>query len=617
MKAAAKATSQVRSESVKAAGDAAENAGTKFDKLAKAAGPLGGVLSRVSPEAGAAASSIAGLASAAEGIAGAGLVASTGAAAAGLAVLAAVVGTVYVAYKIYNADAERAAMIAEEVRSATEKLTPIFDEHEAAVRRLKVATGELSAEQLANLQIGDAAAKRLQDAIGDTSKKVGQLRVEQDSMWTQAVDGIESYAPAWTPLGAAVRAFTTNSAELGTEIEALQGVVAKAIDVTKDQTETDREAVKITDKKTAATKAYSIALAERDKAAKKAADAVALYDRADQARLDDKSKELHDTTWRDARERVAAAGEAYDKLVKMYQDEADTKETLRLADLESAKRAAQEAEDREKAMFDAASASLSAISSIVSSALSSATEAARQAADTAIQHLSRIRDLRDQLSTDEVDAASLSGDALVRAYKRGEVAAADLSSAQRAAIDDVLEAQEHTAERRAKIEKRAAREAFKVEKGAALAAAAMGAALAVIQALSTLGPIAGPAAAIAISAATAAEIATIASQKPSFHRGGMVEEQGRGEVSARLLPGEAVLNRQAASALGAGGVDAMNAMNAGGGMGGSVSLRIGRLEAREVIRTDVAAGGLVVQTARAAVATGGNRAGRTGRRPIG
>ena len=142
----------------------------------------------------------------------------------------------------------------------------------------------------------------------------------------------------------------------------------------------------------------------------------------------------------------------------------------------------------------------------------------------------------------------------------------------------------------------------------------MGAALAVIQALSTLGPIAGPAAAIAISATTAAEIATIAAQKPSFHRGGMVEEQGRGEVNARLLPGEAVLNRQAASALGAGGVDAMNA---GSGMGGSVSLRIGRLEAREVIRTDVAAGGLVVQTARAAVATGGNRAGRTGRRPIG
>ena len=322
MKAAAKASASVRSESVKAAGDAAANAGTKFDKLAKAAGPLGGVLSRVSPEAGAAASSIAGLASAAEGIAGAGLVASTGAAAAGLAVLAAVVGTVYVAYKIYNADAERAAMIAEEVRSATEKLTPIFDEHEAAVRRLKVATGELSAEQLANLQIGDAAAKRLQDAIGDTSKKVGQLRVEQDSMWTQAVDGIESYAPAWTPLGAAVRAFTVNSEELGTEIDALQGVVTKAIDVTKDQTETDREAVKITDKKTAATKAYSIALAE-------AAATASVYDKDEFARLL-AAKEEKDAA---VRQRVKAVQKELD-------DEKAAKDAAAKADVERAEKTA-------------------------------------------------------------------------------------------------------------------------------------------------------------------------------------------------------------------------------------------------------------------------------------
>jgi len=331
MKAASKATSQVRSESVKAAGDAAENAGTKFDKLAKAAGPLGGVLSRVSPEAGAAASSIAGLASAAEGIAGAGLVASTGAAAAGLAVLAAVVGTVYVAYKIYNADAERAAMIAEQVRSATEKLTPIFDEHEAAVRRLKVATGELSAEQLANLQIGDAAAKRLQDAIGDTSKKVGQLRVEQDSMWTQAVDGIESYAPAWTPLGAAVRAFTVNSAELGTEIEALQGVVTKAIDVTKDQTETDREAAKITDKKTAATKAYSTALAAAAAAAaREAADTAALYARDEAAR----NATVFD-------ERVAEARKAVKAAQKLLDEEKDAKDKAAKEDILRAEETAQ------------------------------------------------------------------------------------------------------------------------------------------------------------------------------------------------------------------------------------------------------------------------------------
>jgi hypothetical protein len=162
--------------------------------------------------------------------------------------------------------------------------------------------------------------------------------------------------------------------------------------------------------------------------------------------------------------------------------------------------------------------------------------------------------------------------------------------------------------------KKAAKQAFYIAKGVAMSAATLNMALAISNALATVPYPLAPIVAAAAATSGVLQIATIAAEKPSFHRGGMVEEQARGEVSARLLPGEAVLNRQAASALGAGGVDAMNA---GGGMGGSVSLRIGRLEAREVIRTDVAAGGLVVQTARAAVATGGNRAGRTGRRPIG
>ena len=564
MRDAAKASASVRSESVKAASDAAENAGTKFDKLAKAAGPLGGVLSRVSPEAGAAASSIAGLASAAEGIAGAGLVASTGAAAAGLAVLAAVVGTVYVAYKIYNADAERAAMIAEEVRSATQKLTPIFDEHEAAVRRLKVATGELSAEQLANLQIGDAAAKRLQDAIGDTSKKVGQLRVEQDSMWTQAVDGIESYAPAWTPLGATVRAFTTNSAELGTEIEALQGVVAKAIDVTKDQTETDREAVKITDKKTAATKAYSIALAERDKAAKKAAA---------------EAEQVANEAAKAATEKTFASMKRLD----------DHREAAAKKDI---------ARKKHMAELDAHAEA----------------HAAGEAADRSMERLERIRGLLADLTTESVDASTLTGDALVAAYKRGEVGAEDLTEAQRKSIATVLSEQEAAAAARTRADRKAARAAWQTQQDLNIAQTFAAGAVALIKAFAELGPVAGAIAGIGIAAATAASIATISSQKPAFHSGGVVggSANGQGEVSARLLPGEALLNRQATNALGPSGVAALNS----GASMGAVSLRIGRLEAREIVRTDVAAGGLIVRTAKSAAASAGNTAGRTGRRPI-
>jgi hypothetical protein len=165
----------------------------------------------------------------------------------------------------------------------------------------------------------------------------------------------------------------------------------------------------------------------------------------------------------------------------------------------------------------------------------------------------------------------------------------------------------------AKKNKAQALQAFAVAKTLAVSTAMINTALAVTKALAEGGAL-GVFLAATAAVAGGVQVAAIAAEKPSFHRGGLVEERGRGEVSATLLPGESVLNRQATSSLGAGGVAALN--NGGGG-GGSVSLRIGRLEAREIIRTDVASGGLVVQAARSAAAKGGNLAGRSGRRPIG
>jgi hypothetical protein len=80
-----------------------------------------------------------------------------------------------------------------------------------------------------------------------------------------------------------------------------------------------------------------------------------------------------------------------------------------------------------------------------------------------------------------------------------------------------------------------------------------------------------------------------------------------------VLPGESVLNRQATAALGPGGVAAMN--QGGAGMG-SVSLRIGRMEATEVARTDIRAGGAIPRAIARAVAAGKGRAGRSGRGPV-
>ena len=149
----------------------------------------------------------------------------------------------------------------------------------------------------------------------------------------------------------------------------------------------------------------------------------------------------------------------------------------------------------------------------------------------------------------------------------------------------------------------------------AIAQAVVAGATAIVQSFAQLGPIGGAIAAVGIVATTAAEIALIDSTKPAFHAGGMYPDEG----NARLLGGEPVLNRQAAARLGLDTPGAVNDVNQGGAgaqLGGMTVLRIGRLDAREIVRSDIAAGGLIVRTARAAARSAGNPAGRTGRRPI-
>ena len=106
----------------------------------------------------------------------------------------------------------------------------------------------------------------------------------------------------------------------------------------------------------------------------------------------------------------------------------------------------------------------------------------------------------------------------------------------------------------------AARTAFKVYQAAAISQAPIAGAVSV----STIWrDWAGyPPVAAALTAATMAnttlQVATIASEQPSFHRGGMVQQANRSpdEVSATLLTGEAVLNRETVRALARSGVSA-------------------------------------------------------------
>lgn len=112
----------------------------------------------------------------------------------------------------------------------------------------------------------------------------------------------------------------------------------------------------------------------------------------------------------------------------------------------------------------------------------------------------------------------------------------------------------------AEHDRRLALKQFKAGKATAIAQATINGALAITTALAQLGPIFGTLAAGGIIAATAAQIGIIASQKPAFDRGGMIQG-GRmaDQVPINALPGEAILSRGAVRAVGGqAGVDRLN-----------------------------------------------------------
>ncbi|MEY4956723.1 MAG: hypothetical protein RL409_980 [Gemmatimonadota bacterium] len=501
---------------VKKLGDQAEDAGVKFDKLGMAMGPIGGVISKISPEAGSLASVVAGLTSGFQGLAAAG-----GGSMASLAPFAAILAPIALGIGVV------AGVMADMEREAEESATAM----EGLVRAMQ-AVDDMTA----------GAA----DALTDFKVKTGQM-TSTEAAYQKA---IKQVAAEYTTANAAIEESIRLRIASGHEAGLADDVASLREQATALKASTEARARALAGEMEWAEEVRKSGeyIAERDKAAAKGAKAAAEAARSAAAA---------------ERERVQAAAEAQAKI-----DASDKYTSDRFYEQMEAedKRREQSARKRMKLAEEARDAELQAIEEV-----EAAERASREAAIATASSLS--------------DLASSASDAL------GQYA-----------------------ESVSKKNKKAARDAFAVGKVVAISSTLVNTALAVTNALATVPYPAAPIAAAAAAVAGGVQVATIAAEKPSFHRGGLVEERGRGEVSATLLPGESVLNRQATSSLGAGGVAALN--NGGGG-GGSVSLRIGRLEAREIIRTDVASGGLVVQAARSAAAKGGNLAGRSGRRPIG
>lgn len=590
-RAATAAMTAAQHSAVKQAGDTAETAATKFDKLAKAAGPLGGVLARVSPQAGAMAATLAGLTSTAEGVA-AGLGTTM---AGGVAALSAVIGPAVIALGLLAANMQYEAAQAEASEAA----------HKALNEAIKYT------EELAS---GTA------DAMLDLKVKVGQIAPE-DAAFEKALRGVTAeYQKQNAAIEKAIATRIKAGGAWGVEVKALRDTQKenrKLVDERVLLLEADREW-------SAEVRKSEEFIAERDKATAEAAAKAAKAAKAAAAAEEEANEAAKAATEKtfasmkrldDHREAAAQKDIARKKRMAELDAHAEAYVSQLVQDnLDARVKAAEEAEQAMEAIAVSARDTVGNVIASLHTVAGLAADAAGEAADRSASRLERIRGLLADLTSESVDASTLTGDALVRAYKRGEVGVDELTEAQRESIASVLSEQEEAAAKRSRADRMAARAAWQTQQGLNIAQTFAAGAVALIQAFAQLGPVAGAIAGIGIAAATAASIATITSQKPAFHSGGVVggSANGQGEVSARLLPQEAVLNRQATANLGAGGVAALNS---GAGMG-AVSLRIGRLEAREIVRTDIAGGGLIARTAKSAAASAGNTAGRTGRRPI-
>jgi len=144
-----------------------------------------------------------------------------------------------------------------------------------------------------------------------------------------------------------------------------------------------------------------------------------------------------------------------------------------------------------------------------------------------------------------------------------------------AAAGENTEKQEKIREEFEKKRKEEMARVFKIQKGVEIANVGINAASASIAALGPpptgLGPVLGPALIPFIAASAAAQIATIASQKPAFHQGGIVG--GQGDQMIKAQGGEVVLSRSAVAQMG--GAQAANELNRGQpGPGGPVVVQM-------------------------------------------
>lgn len=561
---AAKASKDAWQKSAQGTDAAAASA----SKAAKAFGPLGGLLSRLDPTAGALSSSIAAGTSALEGF---GVAAGPAGVAAGA--LAVLVAGGYVGWRAWNQEATHAAEVASLVSAAQEKLAPLVDATRIAEVKAAVATGQMTEEAGRLATEGVAAMKAFGSATADATAKIKELHAGEGSIGRELGDMADRlrsnplYA-GFTAAIDAVDAFTVSSSDAQDEIDALMAVEVEAAKITKDGVKANETAARSTLAKASADKAAALASRNR-------AEELALLVR----RIDEENQANASA--------AAAAATANDIVTKSG--------AFRLTESQKL------LEEEEAALADYAAAvwdsRLSAEQAAAGEAMIRANFQEQITEKEAEENKKRLKDAKDAAQK-VVDANREAAERIMAIAGVGGEMESSLSASISTIMDNQIAAYDTTTA----AGKAAAKKAWKVQHGLAIATAAIQGAIAEMGFISDgaqkggiIGAaLEGAAGAIVVGAGIAAVASTPA---PSFHQGGLATDEamlGRSKVQ----PGEGVgvVSKQ--------GMSTFRGANAGiapGPTNVSVELKLRHQTVDQVVAQNIQRGG---QTARAIVKNG-------------
>lgn len=179
-----------------------------------------------------------------------------------------------------------------------------------------------------------------------------------------------------------------------------------------------------------------------------------------------------------------------------------------------------------KAVAQSAADMIGQVLSYASERAQQAFDEARQATLDAANEVAELDSLIEGLSDTTTDAAALTGQALVDAYKEGKVAAEDLTATQKRQLAEQLAAEADAARQREGEQRAAALAAWETQHEAAIATALLQIPLSVATALGSVPfPFNIPLAAAAGALATKAAADVAAQTPPSFRSGYMPDQQ--------------------------------------------------------------------------------------------